>query len=82
MSNHETVSKALARPNVFDFVFLMLKLIGPRTAIPMHYATFPVLTGTPEAFGEELKKARPENRAARNERRRNDHCLNVPQQKD
>jgi len=25
-------------------------------AIPMHYGTFPVLTGTPEAFGEELKK--------------------------
>ena len=22
----------------------------------MHYATFPALTGTPEAFGEELKK--------------------------
>jgi L-ascorbate metabolism protein UlaG (beta-lactamase superfamily) len=24
--------------------------------IPMHYGTFPVLTGTPEAFGKELKK--------------------------
>jgi L-ascorbate metabolism protein UlaG (beta-lactamase superfamily) len=24
--------------------------------IPMHYATFPVLTGTPEAFDRELKK--------------------------
>jgi len=24
--------------------------------IPMHYGTFPALTGTPEAFGEELKK--------------------------
>jgi L-ascorbate metabolism protein UlaG (beta-lactamase superfamily) len=34
-----------------------VKLVGPKTAIPMHYATFPVLTGTPEAFGEELKKA-------------------------
>jgi L-ascorbate metabolism protein UlaG (beta-lactamase superfamily) len=56
MSNHETVSKALARPNVFDFVFLMLKLIGPRTVIPMHYATFPLLADTSEAFGEELKK--------------------------
>ena len=33
-----------------------VKLVGPKTAIPMHYATFPVLTGTPEAFGEELKK--------------------------
>ena len=26
--------------------------------IPNHYGTFPVLTGTPEAFGEELKKVR------------------------
>jgi len=33
-----------------------VKLVGPRIAIPMHYGTFPVLTGTPEAFGEELKK--------------------------
>jgi L-ascorbate metabolism protein UlaG (beta-lactamase superfamily) len=33
-----------------------MKLVGPRMAIPMHYGTFPVLTGTPEAFGEELKK--------------------------
>jgi L-ascorbate metabolism protein UlaG (beta-lactamase superfamily) len=24
--------------------------------IPMHYATFPVLTGTPKEFGNELKK--------------------------
>jgi L-ascorbate metabolism protein UlaG (beta-lactamase superfamily) len=32
-----------------------VKLVGPSTAIPMHYATFPVLTGTPEAFGRELK---------------------------
>jgi L-ascorbate metabolism protein UlaG (beta-lactamase superfamily) len=34
-----------------------VKLVGPKTAIPMHYGTFPVLTGTPEEFGQELKKA-------------------------
>jgi len=33
-----------------------VKLVAPQTAIPMHYATFPVLTGTPEAFERELKK--------------------------
>jgi L-ascorbate metabolism protein UlaG (beta-lactamase superfamily) len=33
-----------------------VKLVGPRTAIPMHYGTFPILTGTPEAFDRELKK--------------------------
>jgi len=33
-----------------------VKAVGPKMAIPNHYATFPVLTGTPEAFGEELKK--------------------------
>jgi len=33
-----------------------VNLVGPRIAIPMHYGTFPVLTGTPDAFGEELKK--------------------------
>src|SRR3989454_5143346 len=32
-----------------------VKLVAPRTAIPMHYATFPILTGTPEAFERELK---------------------------
>lgn len=30
-------------------------LVKPREVIPMHYATFPVLTGTPEAFERELK---------------------------
>src|SRR5436309_641427 len=30
--------------------------VNPRTVVPMHYATFPVLTGTPEAFDRELKK--------------------------
>jgi L-ascorbate metabolism protein UlaG (beta-lactamase superfamily) len=33
-----------------------VKLVGPRIVIPMHYGTFPVLTGTPETFERELKK--------------------------
>ena len=33
-----------------------VKLVGPRIVIPMHYGTFPLLTGTPEAFGAALKK--------------------------
>ena len=33
-----------------------VKLVAPRTVIPMHYGTFPVLTGTPEAFERELNK--------------------------
>ncbi|HEU5246983.1 MAG TPA: metal-dependent hydrolase [Candidatus Udaeobacter sp.] len=33
-----------------------VKLVAPRAAIPMHYGTFPVLTGTPEVFERELKK--------------------------
>jgi len=33
-----------------------VNLVGPKMTIPMHYATFPVLTGTPEEFGKELKK--------------------------
>src|SRR6266576_6923206 len=33
-----------------------VKLVAPGTAIPMHYATFPILTGTPEAFERELKQ--------------------------
>jgi L-ascorbate metabolism protein UlaG (beta-lactamase superfamily) len=33
-----------------------VELVKPRVAIPNHYGTFPALTGTPEAFGEELKK--------------------------
>jgi L-ascorbate metabolism protein UlaG (beta-lactamase superfamily) len=32
-----------------------VKLVGPREVIPMHYGTFPALTGTPEAFEQELK---------------------------
>jgi L-ascorbate metabolism protein UlaG (beta-lactamase superfamily) len=33
-----------------------VKLVDPRVVIPMHYGTFPVLTGTPEAFNYELKQ--------------------------
>jgi L-ascorbate metabolism protein UlaG (beta-lactamase superfamily) len=33
-----------------------VKLVGPSTVIPMHYGTFPVLTGTPEMFERELKQ--------------------------
>jgi L-ascorbate metabolism protein UlaG (beta-lactamase superfamily) len=33
-----------------------VKLVEPHITIPMHYATFPVLTGTPQAFAEELKR--------------------------
>src|SRR5437773_9655225 len=33
-----------------------VKLVKPREVIPMHYGTFPVLTGTPEAFEGELKR--------------------------
>lgn len=33
-----------------------VKLVNPRAVVPMHYGTFPVLTGTPEAFREQLKQ--------------------------
>ncbi len=33
-----------------------VRLVHPRQVIPMHYGTFPVLTGTPEAFEAELTK--------------------------
>ena len=33
-----------------------VKLVNPRAAIPMHYGTFPVLTGTPAAFDREMKE--------------------------
>jgi L-ascorbate metabolism protein UlaG (beta-lactamase superfamily) len=33
-----------------------VKLVVPKMVIPMHYGTFPVLTGTPEVFERELKK--------------------------
>ncbi len=32
-----------------------VNLIRPETVIPMHYGTFPILTGTPEAFAKALK---------------------------
>src|SRR6266446_1413714 len=32
-----------------------VKAVNPGSVIPMHYGTFPVLTGTPEAFDRELK---------------------------
>jgi L-ascorbate metabolism protein UlaG (beta-lactamase superfamily) len=37
-----------------------VKLVNPREVIPMHYGTFPVLTGTPEAFERELKSRKLE----------------------
>jgi L-ascorbate metabolism protein UlaG (beta-lactamase superfamily) len=36
------------------------KLVRPRTVIPMHYGTFPILTGTPDAFGRELEQRQAE----------------------
>ena len=32
------------------------RMLKPRWIVPMHYGTFPALTGTPEALREELKK--------------------------
>ena len=37
-----------------------VKLAKARTVIPMHYGTFPLLTGTPEAFRRELKEREAE----------------------
>ena len=39
-----------------------VRLVKPALVIPMHYATFPVLTGTPEAFDAALKKAHVKTR--------------------
>jgi L-ascorbate metabolism protein UlaG (beta-lactamase superfamily) len=33
-----------------------VKAVNPRSVVPIHYGTFPVLTGTPEEFARELKK--------------------------
>ena len=33
-----------------------VKAVNPRSVVPIHYGTFPVLTGTPEEFERELKK--------------------------
>lgn len=35
---------------------LAVKYVKPKTVIPMHYGTFPVLTGTPDALEKALKK--------------------------
>ncbi len=35
-------------------------LLRPKVVIPMHFGTFPLLTGTPEAFAEHLKDMAPE----------------------
>lgn len=32
-----------------------VKMVGAATVIPMHYGTFPILNGTPEALGKALK---------------------------
>jgi L-ascorbate metabolism protein UlaG (beta-lactamase superfamily) len=34
---------------------LAIRLLGVRHVIPMHFATFPLLTGTPEALREQTK---------------------------
>jgi L-ascorbate metabolism protein UlaG (beta-lactamase superfamily) len=39
---------------------LACKMLKPRKAIPMHYGTFPALTGTPEKLAESLKGQGPE----------------------
>jgi L-ascorbate metabolism protein UlaG (beta-lactamase superfamily) len=31
------------------------RLLGPKAVIPMHWGTFPMLTGTPAEFGQEIK---------------------------
>ena len=33
-----------------------IELVKPRFVIPIHYGTFPALTGTPEALGKEMKE--------------------------
>ena len=33
-----------------------IELVKPRFVIPIHYGTFPALTGTPEAIGKEMKE--------------------------
>jgi L-ascorbate metabolism protein UlaG (beta-lactamase superfamily) len=48
MGDHFTMGPAGAAEAV--------RLVKPRRVIPMHYGTFPVLTGTPKAFEREVKK--------------------------
>ncbi len=33
-----------------------VKLVNPATVVPMHFGTFPALTGTPDAFSQALKQ--------------------------
>jgi len=33
-----------------------VNLVRPKLAVPMHFGTFPALTGTPEQFARELQK--------------------------
>ena len=39
-----------------DRAAMAVQLVKPTMVVPMHYGTFPVLTGTPEAFDTALKK--------------------------
>lgn len=39
-----------------DRAAMAVQLVKPKMVVPMHYGTFPVLTGTPEAFDMALKK--------------------------
>lgn len=39
-----------------DRAALAVKLVKPSSVVPMHFGTFPVLSGTPEAFGAEMRK--------------------------
>jgi len=48
IGDHFTMGPALAAEAV--------SLVNPREVIPMHFGTFPLLTGTPEAFERELKQ--------------------------
>jgi L-ascorbate metabolism protein UlaG (beta-lactamase superfamily) len=36
-----------------------VKLVKAKQVVPMHFGTFPVLTGTPDEFGKALKKTAP-----------------------
>ena len=40
---------------------LSARLLGVKHVIPMHYGTFPILTGTPAQFKDELRKLGLEN---------------------
>lgn len=50
IGDHYTMGPAMAA--------LALKLLGVRYAIPIHYATFPVLTGTPEELRQHTSELR------------------------